>query len=190
MSETLTAAEIEEQIALRKVRFQQVIGDIRMVLKNDLEAFVARETKRAFLGKPAVSEAMEPQRVVALKQRAAELGKQVGSRADAELADVGLWVTATENAQTRDLSAVPAIWDKVVQVEKDLHAFLGEFGLADAEIPAYKPPAYFVGGLYMPGLAEHYWRLTSEMRELVDQRKKLDEALVRERLQAKWDAGA
>lgn len=188
MSETLTTAEIEEQIALRKVRFQHVIGDIRTVLKNDLDAFIVRETKRAFLGKPSVSEAMAPARVLELKQRAVELGKTVGARAEAELADVALWGTATESAHTRDLSAVPAIWDKIVQVEKDLQAFLGEFGLADAEPATYKPPAYFVGGLYMPGLAEHYWRLISEMRELGDQRKKLDETSVRERLQAKWDA--
>ena len=39
----------------------------------------------------------------------------------------------------------------------------------------------------MPSLAEHYWRLVVEVRELEEQRRKLTETSVRERLQSKWD---
>ena len=58
MVESLSAQEIEDQIGLRKVRFQQVIADIRTVLKADMEAFVVRETKKAFLARPEVAESM------------------------------------------------------------------------------------------------------------------------------------
>ena len=46
------------------------------------------------------------------------------------------------------------MWDHISSIEKDLQALLSEFGLADATAPTYKLPAYFVGGLYMPSLAD------------------------------------
>jgi hypothetical protein len=64
---------------------------------------------------------------------------------------------------------------------------LSVFGIASDELPGYKLPAYFVAGLYMPSLAEHYWRIVVETRELKEQRKLLAETAVRETLQAKWD---
>lgn len=188
MVESLTAHEIDDQIGLRKVRFQQVISDIRAVLRSDLESFVLRETKKAFLAKPAVADAMGADKVMALKRKAVEVGKATATRVEQELADVELWVhTGGEPANTRDLVGAAQVWDKVSSVEKDLQALLSEYGLAEPQAPAYKLPAYFVGGLYMPSLAEHYWRIVAESRELEDQKRKLSENEVRERLQAKWD---
>ena len=104
MSESLTASEIDDQIGLRKVRFQQVIADIRTVLRADLEAFIMRETKRAFLALPTVGEAMASDRVAALKKRAVEVGKGSATRIDGELQDPDVWWNpGGEPANTRDL---------------------------------------------------------------------------------------
>lgn len=188
MVESLSAQEIEDQIALRKVRFQQVITDIRTVLKADVEAFVHRETKKAFLANPNVAASMETDKVSALKKRSVELGKSLAARIDTETADPALWTAPqAEPANPRDITEISDVWAKLQAVEKDLHAFLGEFGIAGAEAPAYKVPAYFVAGLYMPSLAEHYWRTVQETRELEEQRDKLEETLVRDKLLAKWD---
>ncbi|MCC6621179.1 MAG: hypothetical protein IT385_07990 [Deltaproteobacteria bacterium] len=188
MSESLTASEIDDQIGLRKVRFQQVIADIRTVLRADLEAFVMRETKRTFLSLPTVGETMSTERVAALKKRALEVGKAAASRIDGELQDPELWWNpGGEPANTRDLVGAVRAWERIATVEVDLKALLEEFGLADGGTPTYKLPAYFVGGLYMPSLAEHYWRIVHETKELEEQRKKLADNEVRERLQAKWD---
>ena len=188
MSESLTAHEIDEQIGLRKVRFQQVIADIRAVLKADLEAWFVRETKRAFLALPGVAGAMSNERVAQLKKRSVETGKTVAARIDGELQDVDLWWNpGGEPANTRDLVGAVRAWERIAGAEKDLHALLTEFGLTEAAPITYKLPAYFVAGLYMPSLAEHYWRIVHETRELEEQRRKLAENEVRERLQAKWD---
>jgi len=188
MGETLTANEIDDQIGLRKVRFQQVIADIRAVLKADLDSFVMRETRKAFLARPDVAEGMVAERVGALKKGASELGKSLASRIDGELADVAQWdAPSHEPVNARDLIGVPGVWSRVTEVEHATHDFLQSFGLAGAEAPSYKLPAYFVAGLYMPSLAEHYWRIVVEVRELEEQRRKLSETSVRERLQSKWD---
>lgn len=188
MVESLTASEIEDQIGLRKIRFQQVIADIRSVLRADIEAFVMRETKRSFLAKPDVADKMAADQVLALKQKAVAVGKASAARIDGELADIELWLAPTaEPANPRDLVGAAAVWSKVSSVEADLAALLAEFGLGEATPATYKLPAYFVGGLYMPSLAEHYWRIVQETRELQDQKRKLAETEVRDRLQAKWD---
>lgn len=186
MVESLTTHEIDDQIGLRKVRFQQVVADIRAVLKADLDAFVMRETKRAFMARPDVAESMSADKVGALKKGAVELGKSLSQRIDGELADLSLWeAPAGDPTNPRDLVGVPGVWSKLADSEKVVADFLASFGLA-TEV-SYKLPAYFVGGLYMPSLAEHYWRIVVETRELEEQKNKLSEQVVREKLQSKWD---
>ncbi|MFO0751136.1 MAG: hypothetical protein U1F43_36510 [Myxococcota bacterium] len=188
MVESLTANEIEDQIGLRKVRFQQVIADIRAVLRTDIESFVVREAKRAFLAKPDVAGKMSQEQVAKLKRGSVDLGKSSAARIDKELENVELWMsTGSDPANTRDLVGAARVWEKVSSVEADLARLLGEFGLGEAQPTSYKLPAYFVGGLYMPSLAEHYWRIVQETRELEEQKKKLTENAEREVLQAKWD---
>lgn len=188
MSDALTTAELEAQIEVRNNRFKQVIHDIRAVLEEDLPQFVARETKRAYLARTAVSEGLGVERVRALKQRSAEVGQQVAREISTALADEARWHSATEvPANTRDLTAAHEVWAVVSQVEAVLQGLLAEFGLADVEPPRYKAPAYFVKGLYLPGLTEHYWRLIHEVQELGEQRRRVEADAVRERLEAVWD---
>lgn len=186
MVESLTTAEIDNQIELRKVRFQQVVADIRTVLRVDLDAFVMRETKKAFLARPDVADSMSADKVGALKKGAAELGKSLSQRLDAELADMALWQAgAGDPVNPRELTGVPGVMAKLHEAENAVTEFLAGYGLP-SEV-SYKPPAYFVGGLYMPSLAEHYWRIVVETRELEDQKAKLSEQTTREKLQSKWD---
>jgi hypothetical protein len=187
MVESLTTNEIDDQIGLRQVRFQQVVADIRTVLRADLEAFVMRETKRVFLGRPDVAEKMAADKVAALKKGAVELGKSLALRIDGELSDLSLWAAPKhEPSNPRDLVGVPGVWEKLSSAEAAVAEFLAAHGLPGESV-SYKLPAYFVGGLYMPSLAEHYWRIVVETRELEEQKTKLSEQSVREKLQSLWD---
>jgi len=188
MSEALTTAELEAQIEVRKTRFKQVIHDIRMVLEEDLPLFVVRETKRAFLGHTEAAAALGKERVRALKQEATALGASVTREISDALADEALWHASTAvPANTRDIASATAVWEVVRRVEKAVHALLGGYGLADAEPVAYKAPAYFVKGLYLPGLAEHYWRLIHEVQELAEQQRRIVADATKAELEAVWD---
>ena len=188
MSETVTVEELESQIELRKQRFGQVIEDIRALLRADLEAWFGRKTKRAFLSNPSAAQDLSKERVSALKRRAAELGKSEADRVHTELADAALWTAGgPEPDNRRDITAASAAWDRVRVAEKALHDLLDEFGLAGDEPMDYKPPAFFVNGLYMPSLAEHFWRLVHEMDQLRAQAQQLKDDAIREKLEAKWD---
>lgn len=193
MSETLTGREIDEQLELRRQRFEQVVQDIRHLLRQDLENFVVRETKKVFLGQPEVAEKMSPDAILALRREAQVIGKAEGEAAVARLGDLVLWWTGADVARKGgekmpDLSEVPAVWTHVRSVEEAFATFMRKHGFQIDVAPAYKAPAFFVGGRYMPGLNEHYWRIIDEIRELHDQRKALAERTTRDRLQALWDA--
>ena len=188
MSEALTTAEIDAQIEVRKNRFKQVINDIRMVLEEDLPLFVARETKRAFLAMPSVAEGLGQEQVRALKQRSVEVGQAVAREISEALAEEARWHAPTQvPPNTRDISAAAPVWEVVTRIETALQRLLGEFGLADAEPVRYKAPAYFVKGLYLPGLAEHYWRLIHEVQELTEQQRQIVTDAIKVRLEAVWD---
>lgn len=191
MSETVTEREIDEQLGLRHQRFEQVIQDIRRLLQHDLEAFFVRETKKAFLAEIAVAEKMTDDAILALRKDAQALGRSEGERVASELADLDKWRAGEALARQEakhDLSEVAEVWDVVRSAESALVAFLRERGFAIAAAPSYRAPAFFVAGLYMPGLNEHYWRILHEVHELHAQRAALQAKTVRDRLQARWEA--
>lgn len=188
MSEAQSVEELEAQIEMRKNRFKQVIVDIRAVLEEDLAQFFARETKRAFLGKPAVSDALTADQVQDLKRRAAQDGLAIAKSVSEALADESIWHKVQKVPDNvRDIRAAEPVWAEVSRVEAALQDLLQGFGLADPEPVHYKIPSYFVKGLYMPGLAEHYWRLIHEVQELADQRRRIETDAIKARLESRWD---
>lgn len=189
MVDALSAEELDTQIELRRVRFKQVISDIRGLLHEDLRNFINRETKRAFLGQAVVSKGFDRARVGALKRASAELAQATADRIVAELEDEALWLPESLPASVdkRSIDGVPGAWAKVTEVDVALAELLGGYGFDLAEVTKYHVPAFFVKGLYMPSLAEHFWRLLTEIHELEGQKvQRLDEE-VRSELQSLWD---
>jgi hypothetical protein len=189
--ETLSETEITEQLALRRQRFEQVVGDMRTLLRQDLEQFAVRETKRVFLADAAVASGLTLEAVRALRQGALTIGRAAAVEAVVALADLALWEAGAalgREERARELSAVEPVWARIRAVEAAVSAWLEGHGFKPSPPVAYRPPAFFVAGLYMPGLIEHYWRLIAEIRELGLQRAALTERMARERLQAVWDA--
>jgi hypothetical protein len=189
--ETLSDTEISEQLALRRQRFEQVVGDMRTLLRHDLEQFAVRETKRVFLAEAEVASALSLEAVKALRLGAQAVGRQSAEAALLALADLALWeagAALTADERGRELSAVEPVWRHIRAVEAAIAGYLEGHGFRPSPPVAYRPPAFFVAGLYMPGLVEHYWRIIAEIRELGLQRTALAERTAREKLQAVWDA--
>ncbi|MFT7580775.1 MAG: hypothetical protein ACI9MR_002448 [Myxococcota bacterium] len=187
MTELPSVEELNSQVELRKSRLTQVIADIRNVLQTDIEAFVRRETKRAFLAQPAISAALDRDKIAALKSGMSALAESESSRISNALGNSELWTTLEPHPEnTRELAGATAVWTAVTSVEGQLTSFLSGFGLTDEHV-AYKAPAYFVDGRYLPSLAEHFWRLVHEIDELHGQSAQLKADVVRSDLEAKWE---
>ncbi len=182
-----TIAELDEQIALNRQRFEQVVQQIRGVLQEDLANFVAREAKKAFLSNPDAAATLSKAQVADLKRRSAETARTTAARVAGALAEDGPWLAAYEApTDARSLVEATEVWAVVQTADSDLAALLGDFGLATG-VPAYKAPAYFVGGLYFPSLAEHYWKIHADLAALQGEKEQLHDTTVRAALEDRWD---
>ncbi len=183
-----TPEQLADRIALRRERFREVVDDIRAVLREDLPDWAVKQTRAAFLAHPEIAEELDKEQVVALKQRAAEVGAARAADVDTALSDLALWESVQAQPEDRKgLAEATEIWSVVRGVPDALRVLLLDFGLASEAPPAYRAPVYFVSGRYFPALAEHYWGLLAEIRDLTARCAELDISQQRERLEAKWD---
>ncbi|MGM0577457.1 MAG: hypothetical protein ACQEXJ_17165 [Myxococcota bacterium] len=182
-----TVQDIDEQIDLVKQRFRQVIEQIRTVLHTDVAQFVEREARRAFLANPDVAERLADDRVAELKRRAKEAGARAADTLREDLEDESLWLTRQGTPEDpRSLAASEGVWTHVRKVEDVVRDLLADFDLA-ADRPTYKAPVYFVSGLFLPSLVEHYWKLLEELASLERRKEAIHTDTVRERLVARWE---
>ncbi|MCB9728485.1 MAG: hypothetical protein H6744_03880 [Deltaproteobacteria bacterium] len=183
-----TVKELDDQIALCNQRFKQVVEQIRAVLAEDIPSFVSREAKRRFLARTEVAERLSDEQVKELKRRATEEGARAGERILAALADDDLWAQGhAEPDDTRSLVGADAVWEVIRTVEGDARTLLSDFGLDDADRPIYKSPTWFVKGLYLPTLVEHYWKLLGELAALRNRKQEVAAESKRLRLTTRWD---
>lgn len=180
--------ELDDQIALCNQRFKQVVDQIRAVLAEDLPLFVGREVKRRFLARTDVAEGLSDEQLKELKRRSVDDGARAGARIMEALADDDLWSRGgSEPDDTRSLVGSDAVWEAVRTVEGDARTLLADFGLDDADRPIYRTPTFFVRGLYLPTLVEHYWKLLGELAALRTRKTEVAAESKRARLTTRWD---
>jgi hypothetical protein len=183
----VTTQELEGQLELSRERFTQVTEQIRSVLVADASAFLSKSCRQAFLTQADAADALDDARLKGFKGRATAVGAAAASRIEETLSDPAVWLSgANTTSEERSLNDAVGVWSVVQTVEADGRALLSEFGF-EPERLSYAPPKYFVGGLYLPTLVEHYWRLRQEMGGLEQQCADLVAQATRDRLQARWD---
>lgn len=184
-----TAKELEDQIALRRARFESIVAEVRAVLVDDIPNWAQREAKEAFVGQPEAAASLDAGALKSYKSKILALGTSASEALGAALADPTLWLegpAVTGNPRTvRDAAGV---WSKVVSlIDEPFNAVLAEHGLGGEEPSAFKGPVYFVGGRYFPTLAEHYWKLRAELVELQSEADALTATETRSTLLDRWD---
>jgi len=183
----VTTQELEGQLELSQQRFSQVVEQIRTVLVADIKAFIPKACKQAFLAQAEQADALDDGGVSRFKAQASEVGQATAQRIEATLSDASLWLSgANTTLEERSLRDATGVWSALQGVEADAVGLLKEFGFLAEEL-SYTPPKYFVGGLYLPTLVEHYWRLRQEMGALEQQCADLVAQSTRDRLQSRWD---
>ena len=183
----LTPEELQDQLELARQRFEQVTEQIRTVLVSDASHFIIKSAKSAFLNQPEVSDALSDTQLADFKGRGRSLGSHVAQALEESLADDSCWRSGpVAPTDERSLADVEGVWGHLMEVGAEARSLLEEFGYEAGEL-AYALPKYFVSGLYLPTLIEHFWRLRQEMGALDEQRADLKEKSTRRRLQARWD---
>ena len=183
----VTIEQLDGQISLSRQRFSQVIDQIRTVLVEDCKGFVVKASKAAFLEQPIAADKLDDARLASFKKACSELGVTSSQRLSNALGDEALWLGEVGTpSDERSIEDVADVWGHVTAVQNEVKALLNDYGLDGATVD-YQCPRYFVGGLYLPTLAEHYWKLRNELRSLLSHKESLAEQTIRSRLESRWN---
>jgi hypothetical protein len=183
----VTTQELDGQIELSRQRFTQVIEQIRTVLVTDVSAHAAKACKDAFLTQSSVADSLDDGQLKAFKARGVEVGASASARLADALAGDTVWMDGpADTSDERSLEDAAGVWSHVQAVGVETRQLLDSFGFDGADV-AYTPPRYFVGGLYLPTLVEHYWRLRRELGSLEGQKAAVAAETERQRLESRWN---
>lgn len=169
----------------------RLAAEVRQALVEDLAHFPMVEARRRFLADPDVAGAL-PDVAIARMKSELEAGAPVArDRVIEGLSDDALWLsgTACPPGEGRSFEEHPRLWGALQPVEALVGEVLRRHGLAipQDDPVRYRMPMRFIGRRYLPGLAEKYWVLIEDLRQVRQRLAELDRARMRDMLGRRWD---
>jgi len=184
-----TAKELEDQIALRRARFESIVSEVRAVIVDDVPNWALREAKEAFLGQPQKASDMGEDAIKGFKAAVTAFGDGAATALAEGLGAEELWLEGAHTTDNPRSLRDSGVWARIVElVDGPFNALLSEHGLSGDEPHAFKGPVYFVAGRYYPALAEHYWKLRAELVDLQTEAEELAAQETRASLLDRWDS--
>jgi len=178
----------------REARARQAIlklaEEIRAVIADDLLKFPAREVRSIFVSDPVFAETVGDSTIKKIKAELAERSPAVRDRIMDELNEDERWLAGLElGSPGESLAENERLWAPfslaVDLVREVLSAY--DFPVPRDPLPGYKMPTWFISGKYLPGLAEKYWNLISETRDIMARIREVEDLLLRHDLGKRWD---
>lgn len=182
----------EAQVVAIHDRIRRNADEIRALLRDDLPAFVAREIKTRFVEDADLSSRMGEAQVKALKEAAARAGAALAAQVDEALSPLDPWLAGlTVEEGGKHLEQNPDLWARIARPAAEaVEEVLDTNGFprpAAGHGVAYKEPARFIGGRYLPSLAERYWKAIADLRRITEQSEAQARARSRSELARRWD---
>lgn len=167
----------------------KLASEVRPVLAEDLVQFPAREVRRRFVANPEFAATLSDEQIAELKAELARRATEVRDRVIAAMEPADLWVEATgPTGPGKSFAENERLWAPTREAASLVAEVLERYGFPAGEgAPEYRMPTWFIGGKYLPGLAEKYWALVAEVRELRERAAELERTRVRESLGKRWD---
>lgn len=186
-----------KELRQREERALQTIArlkeEILPVLGEDLLRYPEREVRRRFVTSPDFAESLDDETIAAIKRDLARRAPQVRDRIIHAMSEEDRWLCGVEfEGPGRSLAENPKLWEPTSLAVDLVREVLTAYGFPGHEdFPReYKMPTWFILGKYLPGLAEKYWAAIAELREVRARIREVEEGMVRERLERRWDTVA
>jgi hypothetical protein len=182
--------ELGEREARARSTLLKLASEVRPVLAEDLEKYPGREVKRRFLADPEFARTLDDAALGRLKSELAGVGERLREQVAARLDDPEPWLKGVEfEGPGKSFSENLALWSLTLPAAEAVRKVLDAFGFpGTAESPPdYRMPTWFINGKYLPGLAEKYWSLIGELREVRARILEVERSRLRDDLSRRWD---
>jgi hypothetical protein len=182
--------ELNAREARARAAILKLAAEVRQVLAEDLAQFPGREVRRRFVADPAFAATFDDARIAAVKADVAKRGAALRDRVVAAMEAPDLWLAGVDaTGPGKSLQENEKLWAATAEAVTAARQALKAHGFPAAGDAAveYRMPTWFIGGKYLPGLAEKYWALVGELRDLRQRIAELEQSRVRDALGKRWD---
>lgn len=165
-------------------------AEILPILADDLARFPEREIRKRFVSSPEFAETLDDASVARLKAEVSRRSLAMRGRVVALLDEDDRWLAGVDCAGPgKSLAENERLWEPTAAAVDLVRELLTAYGFPKPEeYPTdYRMPTWFIGGKYLPGLAEKYWACVAEVREARARIREVEEGLVRSGLGRRWD---
>jgi len=179
----------------RETRARQAIlklaGEVRPILSDDILKYPAREVRRRFVGDPLFAESMDDSLVQKLKKELEERSVPVRDGIMVQMGADDLWLAGLEcEGRGKSFAENEKLWSPTTAAAELVREILTayDFPLAEPPPDGYRMPTWFINGKYLPGMAEKYWGIIGEIREIRVRIREVEGGVQRESLGKRWDS--
>lgn len=191
MTETveLNVDEVRAERALFRSRILETVAEIRELLAEDLEQFVIRSVRTAFVNMPERARDMTDERLVQLKSDTQREASAQRDRILAALEPEEIWLDPGEiEGEARGLRANARVWGEIARVTEAVEELLSGAGLAGA-LPSleYEEPRRFIRSRLLTNLTERYWAAFNDFQRATESIERIERHGEEASLARRWD---
>lgn len=189
MSADERLAKLEAERDFYRAKVLELAEDARLILHEDLEAFVQRKVKETFLAGGEQAAALGDEALKALKRDTAERAAAARDAILAALADHDPWLDPGDLPDdARGLEANRRVWEEIAPIGDVIVALLKAHGLpAPDQPPAYQEPRRFIHSRLLTTVTEKYWSTLRSYRHAQAEIEAIAHARHEDALSRRWD---
>ncbi len=183
-----------KDLRAREVRAIQAVlklkAEILPTLADDLARFPEREVRKRFVSSPEFAETLDDEALARLKAEVSRRAVAMRDRVISLMDEDDRWLAGVDCAGPgKSLAENGRLWEPTGAAVDLVRELLTAYGFPKPEeYPTeYRMPTWFIGGKYLPALAEKYWACMAEVREARARIREVEEGLVRSGLGRRWD---
>ncbi len=174
---------------LQKSRIQEAVAEIREVLHEDLEQFVLRKVRKAFLDHPERASAMADADIASLKAATEAGASRKRDEILVALEADELWLDPGEPAEdAQGLRGNMKVWGAISAVTECIEGLLKDAGFETAlPAPDYEEPKRFIRSRLLTNLTERYWTALAAYQKADEAIASISHQNEQTKLAKRWD---
>ena len=168
----------------------KIKDQVLQTLKTDLSLYPLRELKKRYLQDPEFGNSFSKSDISLLKQTVNSEIKELIDDVIKCMDDDLKWIEVEQLPEAgKSFEENKLLWECISILDQFIVNIMKRFNYPEKlqQNVGYKMPTWFIGRVYLPGLAQKYWKLLSELRTLKQRYNLLQKEKITKDLSDKWE---